>query len=189
MAGWSLARAREELNGSMHRTALWLFAAFMAAHWVEHLVQAVQIWVFDMPRPKALGALGEAWPALVRTEGLHYFYAVGMMAVLLLLARGFTGAARGWWIAAIALQAWHFVEHSFLVYQFATGDFFLGKPVQTSFVQAIVPRVELHLFYNVVVTIPIVVAMLLHRRSTDRLACTCATSHRRAGRRELASAH
>ena len=187
--GWSFRRAVAVVNGRQHRTALWLFMAFMAAHWVEHAIQAVQIWGFDTARPKARGALGQVWPTLVRTESLHYFYAVGMMAILLLLARGFTGAARGWWTAAIVLQAWHFVEHSLLVYQWATGDFFFGKPVQTSLVQTVIPRVELHLFYNAVVTIPIVVAMLLHRRSTDKLACTCAEAHVRAGRRRaLASA-
>lgn len=186
--GWSFRRALVELNGRRHRVALGLFMAFMAAHWVEHLVQAFQIWAFDTPRKKALGALGQAWPGLVRTEGLHYFYAVGMMLILLLLAPGFKGAARGWWMAAVVLQAWHFFEHSFLVYQFMTGYRFLGKPVQTSVVQAVIPRVELHLFYNAVVTIPIVVAMILHRRSRERLACTCATPQQRVERHALASA-
>jgi hypothetical protein len=50
--------------------------------------------------------------------------------------------------------------------------------VPTSILQMFFPRVELHLFYNAIVTIPMVVAVVLHLRpSRDELAhmhCSCA---------------
>jgi hypothetical protein len=57
--------------------------------------------------------------------------------------------------------------------------------VPTSIIQLFVPRVELHLFYNTVVFIPMVVAMLLHRRPLARSyaapMCTCARPRLAAG--------
>lgn len=163
----------DALNGRYHKLGLWLFVAFLFAHWVEHLLQAVQIWVLDVPRPKALGALGELWPWLVQAEGLHYAYGLGTMVGLLLLAHAFTGSARRWWTAAIVLQAWHFLEHVFLLYQFATGYRFLGRAVQTSVLQGVFPRAELHLAYNLIVTVPITIAILLHWRVRERRTCSC----------------
>jgi hypothetical protein len=170
----------DDLNGSRHRLALNLFLFFVLAHWAEHAVQAIQVWALDTPRPKALGALGGVWPGLVRTESLHYFYAVGMVVGLVALRRGFRGPGRGWWTAALAIQIWHLVEHTFLLVQFLTGWHFLGRPVVTSFLQVFYPRMELHLFYNAVVTIPMVVAMVLHARQRGRVTvdtCSCVRRH------------
>jgi hypothetical protein len=38
----------------------------------------------------------------------------------------------------------------------------MGRPVPTSLLQLWVPRVELHLFYNTIVFIPMVIAMYYH---------------------------
>jgi hypothetical protein len=50
--------------------------------------------------------------------------------------------------------------------------------VPTSLVQLVVPRIELHLFYNAVVFIPMVVAMVYHLRPSPAEAaathCSCA---------------
>jgi hypothetical protein len=46
-------------------------------------------------------------------------------------------------------------------------------------VQLLVPRVELHLFYNAVVTIPMAVAMYYHLiAEPDEDACTCSLVRR-----------
>jgi hypothetical protein len=56
--------------------------------------------------------------------------------------------------------------------------------VPTSLVQLWVPRVELHLFYNAVVFLPMVVAMFHHMFPPDPAAagqrCTCAWHQGRA---------
>jgi hypothetical protein len=167
------------LNTRWHERALWIFMAIVVLHWVEHLVQAYQIWVLHHARPDSRGFLGQLFPWLVTSEALHFGFAVVMFAGLLLLRPGFKGQARTWWTAALLIQTWHLVEHTLLQIQSATGTFFFGGTVPTSVAQIWIPRVELHLFYNAVVFIPMVVAMWLHTRpaQADQLDCTCALAH------------
>lgn len=160
------------LNGRGHRAALNVFLAIVLAHWAEHIVQAIQIWVLGWPVPEARGVLGLWFPVLVSSEALHYGYALVMLVALIALRKGFTGSSRVWWNIALGIQVWHHVEHLLLLAQAQSGMFLLGRPVQTSVLQLVFPRVELHLFYNTVVFVPMVVAMLLHRRSAS--ACSCA---------------
>jgi len=152
---------REALNGSRHRRMLMLFMVLVLAHWAEHIFQAVQIWLLGWPRPEAMGALGEAYPALVTSEWLHYAYALVMLIGLVLLRPGFTGSARTWWTAALVIQIWHHVEHLLLLGQALTHHPLFGATQPTSIIQLLAPRVELHLFYNAVVFAPMVAAIFL----------------------------
>lgn len=166
------------LNGPLHRPALWVFMAVVLAHWVEHLFQAWQIWVMGMPRHHALGALGMVWPWLVHSEWLHYGYALVMLVGLLALWPGMTGRARTWWGVALALQAWHHLEHALLLSQVLGGWRLGGGPAPSSLVQLVMPRVELHLFYNSIVFVPMVVGMAYHLwpspSEAARMTCSCA---------------
>ncbi len=103
-----------------------------------------------------------------------------MLVGLILLRPGFTGRAKGWWTAALVIQVWHHLEHLLLLVQALTGSYLLGRAVPTSVLQLFAPRVELHLFYNAVVFIPMVVAMVLHRRPTPQekagMTCSCAAT-------------
>jgi hypothetical protein len=166
------------LNTEYHRAALAIFMLIVLAHWAEHVAQAAQIWVFGWTRPEARGVLGLAWPWLVSSEWLHYGYALIMLAGLWLLRDGFVGRARAWWLAALAIQAWHHVEHLLLLGQAITGSNLFGRGVPTSILQLVIPRVELHLFYNAVVFIPMVIAMYLHIRprpaELSAMSCGCA---------------
>jgi hypothetical protein len=172
------------LNTRGHKLGLQIFLVVVLAHWAEHIAQAIQIWVLGWPVPKARGVLGEAFPWLVKSEALHYGYAFIMLVALIALRGGFTGAARTWWNIALVIQIWHHFEHLLLLIQAQSGWHLAGKPVPTSILQLFFPRVELHLFYNTVVFIPMVVAMILHRRppvaapATGRHAqapaCNCA---------------
>src|ERR671922_1958958 len=83
----------DDLNGRYHRAALWGFMAIVVAHWAEHIVQAIQVFVLGWERPAARGVLGMAIPWLVKSEALHYFYAIAMLVGLVLLRPGFTGRA------------------------------------------------------------------------------------------------
>jgi hypothetical protein len=149
------------------------------AHWAEHVVQAIQIWVLGWPVPEARGVLGVWFPWLVTSEALHYGYAVVMLIGLIILRPGFTGQARTWWTVALGIQVWHHFEHLLLLGQHVLGKNLAGRPVPTSVLQLEFPRVQLHLFYNAVVFVPMVVAMVLHRRPAAAgevpAACTCAT--------------
>jgi hypothetical protein len=168
----------DQLNGRYHRAALSVFLIIVLAHWAEHLTQAYQIWVLGWPVPKSRGVLGLAYPWLVTSEWLHYGYAVVMLVGLFLLRRGFAGRARTWWTVALVLQFWHHIEHLLLFVQAQAGTTFFGQPVATSLVQLVLPRVELHLFYNTVVFIPMVIAMVRHLRPSPAEAaqteCACA---------------
>jgi len=166
------------LNTKYHKVALYVFNFIVIAHWVEHLTQAYQIYVLNWPRPQAGGAIGLAFPWLVTSEWLHYGFAVFMLIGFVMLRHGFVGRARTWWNAAMWIQVWHHFEHLLLLIQALSGSNLLGKPVPTSIVQLVFPRVELHLFYNAIVFAPMVVAMIYHMwpkpYERELMRCSCA---------------
>ncbi|HEY0451211.1 hypothetical protein [Actinophytocola sp.] len=167
------------LNTRYHKTALMIYAVIVLAHWAEHVAQAIQVYVLHWPRPAAGGLLGLAYPVLVKSEWLHYGYAITMMIAFIVLRHGFTGSARTWWNTAMWIQIWHHFEHLLLLVQAMTGAYLLGAAVPTSIAQLVFPRIELHLFYNTIVFIPMVVAIVKHLRPTPAdqalMKCTCAT--------------
>jgi len=171
------------LNGRWHKAALLTFLAVVIGHWTEHVFQAYQVYGMGMPPSHAMGAMGMLYPWLIRTEWLHFGYAVVMFVGLYLLRSGFVGRAETWWRISLYIQAWHLVEHSLLFVQASTHPFW-GKAVPTSILQLVFPRMELHLFYNTIVFIPMVVAMLYHRRPSpaEAAAMTCSCGHAHAFR-------
>lgn len=174
----------ERLNGPRHELALQLFMVIVLAHWGEHLLQAFQIYVLGWPVPESRGMLGHFYPWLVTSEALHYGYALVMLAGLWILRPGFTGVSdRRWWTIALGIQFFHHFEHALLQGQALIGKNLLGLPVPTSIVQIWVPRVELHLFYNAIVFVPMLIAMYYHMfppaSEAPRQQCTCAWHQRR----------
>jgi hypothetical protein len=143
------------------RTAVAVFMVIVLAHWAEHVAQAVQVFVLGWDRPDAGGVLGLLWPWLVKSEWLHYAYAVVMLIGLILLRGAFEGRARTAWLIALGIQIWHHLEHGLLLIQALLGDPFFGRDVPTSLVQLAFPRIELHLFYNAVVFTPMCIAIYL----------------------------
>jgi hypothetical protein len=168
----------ERLNGPRHETALRVFMLIVLAHWGEHLVQAFQIYGLGWRVPEARGVIGYFFPILISSELLHYGYALVMLAGLWILRPGFTGVEdRRWWTIALCIQFFHHFEHLLLQGQYLFGHNLMGRPVPTSLLQLWVPRVELHLFYNTIVFIPMAVAMYYHMFptvETGRPTCTCA---------------
>jgi hypothetical protein len=168
----------DRLNGEWHETALRVFMVIVLAHWSEHLLQAFQIYALGWPVPEARGVLGYFYPWLIKSETLHYGYALVMLIGLFALRKGFTGVLeRRWWTIALAIQFFHHIEHGLLQYQALVGYNFFGRPVPTSLVQLWVPRVELHLFYNTIVFIPMMIAMYYHlfpAESAQTATCSCA---------------
>jgi hypothetical protein len=167
----------DKLNSTWHERALQVFMAIVLAHWAEHLVQAYQIYVMGWPRPKANGILGLWYPWLIKSEVLHYAYALVMLIGIWVLRKGFTGTGRKWWTVALVIQFWHHIEHLLLIIQATTHHNFWGKPVPCSVLQLFFPRVELHLFYNTIVFIPMVIGMYYHmfpRKGEEGLSvCFC----------------
>jgi hypothetical protein len=180
----------ERVNTQWHAQALRLFAIIVLSHWAEHLAQAVQIYILHWPIPEARGVLGVPFPSLIQSEALHYLYALVMLIGLWLLRPGMQGPARAYWNVALAIQCWHHLEHALLQGQALVGHNLFGAPVPMSIAQQWIPRVELHLLYNSLVFIPMVVAMYHHLLPSASIRheaiCTCAavrarTPHSYAG--------
>jgi hypothetical protein len=167
----------DKLNGPWHERALQFFMLIVLTHWAEHFAKAYQIFVMGWPRPKANGVLGLWYPWLIKSEVLHYAYALVMLTGLWLLHKGFTGRSYTWWMIAFWIQFWHHIEHLLLIGQATFHHNLMGKPVPFSVLQFFFPRVELHLFYNTVVFIPMVIAMYYHilppEGEKERALCTC----------------
>jgi len=172
----------DKLNSIWHEPANRIFAAIVLFHWAEHLLQAFQIFVLGWKRPDARGFLGQFWPWLVKSEALHYGYALVMLVALWVLRTGFVGRSKTWWMIAFWIQFWHHIEHLLLQGQAIFHHNLFGSPVPTSIVQTFVPRVELHLFYNTIVFIPMVVAMYYHlvpsKQERSQMKCSCALKPR-----------
>jgi len=178
------ASLRQRLNTVWHERAMQVFMFVVLAHWAEHLAQAFQIYALGWPVPEARGVLGLWYPWLVKTEVLHYGYALVMLIGLWLLRPGFVGLARTWWTVALAIQFWHHIEHALLQGQVLAGRNLFNSPVPTSIAQLWIPRVELHLIYNTIVFIPMVIAMYYHLFPPQvdyvQMRCTCAFHPRAA---------
>jgi hypothetical protein len=153
-----------------------IFGGLMVAHWLEHLVQAYQVWILGYERHHAGGLLGQIFPWLMHSEWLHFAYAVLTFAGLVLLRRAFAGRARDWWNSALIIQVWHLMEHALLFAQAQTGFLLWGATEPTSILQLLFPRIELHLFYNSVVTLPVVVAVLLSWKTANLQPATAVSA-------------
>jgi hypothetical protein len=196
----------DKLNAEWHKPALLFYTAIVLIHWSEHLVQAFQVYALGWTLPEARGLLGIPFPWLVKSEGLHYFYAIIMLIAFWVLRKGFVGRSYWWWMAAFGIQFWHHIEHALLQYQVIAGANFFGAPAPISIIQMLgflegtpesgfgglmkgppahelsflmmaVRRVEVHLFYNTIVTIPMVVAMYYHMFPSPgeeaHMQCSC----------------
>ena len=173
-----------KLNGVWHERANQLFMVVVLAHWAEHLAQAFQIYALGWNVPDARGVLGLWYPWMVKSEVLHYSYAIIMLVGIWLLRDGFKGRARFWWTIALGIQFWHHIEHGLLQGQAIAGRNLFDSPVPASLVQLWIPRVELHLLYNTLVFVPMMIGMYHHLFPSPRDAaqhtCSCALSPRPA---------
>jgi len=100
-----------------------------------------------------------------------------MLAGIWAFLPGFVGRARGWWLAALVIQFWHHFEHALLQWQVIAGHTLFGAAAPTSILQLWFPRLELHLFYNTVVFVPMMVGMYYHllpsAAEAAHMHCTC----------------
>jgi len=179
------SRLLERLNTGWHERALQIFLVVVLAHWAEHLAQAFQVYALGWPIPESRGVLGLWFPWLVSSELLHYGYALVMLAGIWVLLPGFTGTSRPWWIASLVIQFWHHIEHALLQGQALVGRNLFNSPIPMSIAQLWIPRVELHLLYNTLVFVPMMVAMYYHmfprQEEAAHMRCSCAVrSHQMA---------
>lgn len=123
-----------------------LFMSVCYVHFSEHLFQIYQLYILHWDRKDCLGMIGLLLPALMRSQWLHFGYAVfmwiGIYVFMPLLG-----------LTAFILQTLHTFEHYLMVfYGFCIGERWF-------------PRIELHFYYNLIVLAP----MLYHRATRSKL--------------------
>lgn len=150
----------EQISGPLHERILWLFMIIVLGHWIEHVSQIYQVYVMGWLPADAGGALGLWFPSINKSEVLHFTYNGALWGGLLILRFGFRGRSRSWWNAALIAQSWHFFEHFLLQVQWLTGIYLFGASKQISILELWFPRMELHFAYNLIVFVPMVIAML-----------------------------
>ena len=158
----TLRQLQSLLAGNGHFCAVVAFLVVDAVHLVEHGVQALQIFVLGWARPDARGVLGEWMPWLVTSEWMHYSFGLISLVAITLLRPAFMGRAATLWTVALVGQFWHHLEQFFLLFQKLTGEPWFGQSEPTSLLQLLIPRVELHLFYNAAVAVPLFIALAYH---------------------------
>ena len=140
---------------------LGFLALSQTAHLLEHIAQMVQIHVLHLTGASAQGIVGQ-----LNLEWVHFTWnGLVLITLLVLLPRFRTNP---WLIAVTPLAAWHFVEHSMMIATYiqtgvsgspgllsSGGLLFGGLPIA---------RPDLHFLYNLVETIPLLVAWLVELR-------------------------
>ena len=142
---------------------LGFLALSQTAHLVEHVAQMVQIHALHLSGANAQGIVGQ-----LNIEWVHFIWNAVVFVTLLVLLPHFR--TNPWLIAVTPLAAWHFVEHSVMIATYlqtgvsgtpgllsSGGLLFGGVPVS---------RPDLHFFYNLAETVPLLVAWLTEVRKS-----------------------
>lgn len=127
-----------------------LFLVIVWLHFAEHIAQLFQLYVLGWARINSMGLIGLWQPTLMRSEWLHYLYAL-IMLIGLYYYRAYV--KNRWWTTTIYLQQFHHFEHFLLLLQATLGM------KATGIGGLWFPRIELHFFYNLVVMIPMVLSL------------------------------
>lgn len=129
----------------------WTTILIQGGHVLEHVVQSTQVFVFGTPPGHAHGLLG----GLFDLEWVHFAYNSVFLVALGALwhAHGATLRERGrglaWamFVAGLALQAYHEIEHLVKMIQHVVG----GQTPAPGLLGNVVDLVLLHLAFNVIV--------------------------------------
>lgn len=171
-APWLLVFSTEVAWTYRHFHWLALFYALVVTqggHFIEHLVQMVQIHVLDRTGHDARGVFGN-----LDTEWVHFAWNTWVLiAVVALLTRY---RRNPWLWLGLVFALWHELEHSYIMVEYLSSDA-PGNPGLLADGGAIggglgLTRPDLHFLYNVVETVPLVVAFIwtLHRTYDEWLA-------------------
>jgi hypothetical protein len=130
-------------------------------HVLEHLAQMVQLHLLYLSGPSARGVFGA-----LDLEWVHFAWNTWVLIAIVLLMRSFP--ANGWLRLTALLAGWHELEHGYILAVYvATGA--VGTPGllgQGGVVAGGLPvaRPDLHFLYNLLETVPLVLAFLHQAR-------------------------
>ena len=146
------------------RIYLNIFLLIVYLHLAEHIAQMFQLYVLHWERPRCLGLLGLIWPQLIHSEYLHYGHALFMLVGVYYLTKYMYNKHSLWWMElTLILAFYHHFEHLLLLIQSISHVYFFGGTMPTSIGQIWFPRIELHFFYNLLVGIPLYIALQKNR--------------------------
>lgn len=143
-----------------HRHHSWLALFYVlvisqVGHFFEHVAQMIQIHLFGLPAQLALGIFGA-----LNIEWVHFVFNTWVFGAATLMIYFFR--ANPWLRVAVVATVWHEIEHVFIMATYlSTGK--AGTPGLLAAGGAIggglpLTRPDLHFLYNLVQTIPLVVA-------------------------------
>lgn len=139
-----------------------IFISIVIIHFIEHLTQLYQLYILQWARPECLGLISLRYPWLMRSEWLHYSFALYM--VIGLTYFGYKANNKKWWRTSLVLQHYHYIEHLILLSQALIGIPMIERISLGSF---IMPRLELHFFYNLMVLIPMLLGVMTNDKKAN----------------------
>jgi hypothetical protein len=140
-----------------------LLVVTQSGHLVEHVAQVTQIHVLQVPAPDARGIFGA-----LDVEWVHVTWNTWVLVATILLVLRFR--TNGWLWAALVIALWHETEHLYLIAKYiSTG--IEGDPGLLADGGAIggglpIARPDLHFFYNLVETLPLIGGFVYQLRNT-----------------------
>jgi len=150
-----------------------------AGHFLEHVAQMIQIHILSLSGADARGIFGT-----FDIEWVHFVWNLWVLVAVVVLL--FRYPSNKWlWLTAV-LSTWHAIEHAYIFSVYLNtglsgtpgllaqgGALFGGLPLT---------RADLHFFYNLIETVPLLTAFLLQirreRPHTTRTRRVVSTSHR-----------
>jgi hypothetical protein len=134
-----------------------VLAATQSAHVGEHVVQVAQLRLLGIPATDAHGVFGA-----LDVEWVHFVWNAWVLAAIGVLLAG--RPRSGWLWAAGLLAGWHLAEHTVLIGLYlATGvDGRPGLLADGGLLGGGLPvlRPELHLAYNLIETLPLLIGLV-----------------------------
>ncbi len=132
-------------------------------HVVEHVVQVTQIHVAGTPPKQAKGVFGA-----LDIEWVHFAWNTWVLVAVVLLVLRFR--RNPWLWAALAFAVWHVAEHVYLISKYIATDM-PGHPGLAASGGVLggglpIARPDLHFFYNIVETTPLVGGFIYQLRRT-----------------------
>jgi hypothetical protein len=171
------------MESNAHRRTVAILAGVLgvqAAHFVEHIIQLIQVYALRIPETRALGALGAVFAFHGTEEWMHLAFNVSLLTALLWFqpfVRHQLGAwsrpYRAYLFLGVGVEMWHVIEHLVVTgNMLANGG---GCPCP-GILDRVVPETILHLGYNAAAltglaigTIPILIAAVRRRPFAGRL--------------------
>jgi hypothetical protein len=147
--------------------------AVQGVHVIEHIIQLIQVYGFDVPSEKAFGLLGYVFNFSGTAEWMHLVFNTAYVLSLYLLVFGLyemmlAGRVskrlfRTFLFAGVGLETWHLTEHIVIIYRVIRNP---GCPCPGIGDAALnVSDVQLHFVYNTITYAAVVAPFVSLRRS------------------------